>query len=78
MATQHSTQKQKTITIMCNQPGGAVVRVSPSTTRVAMELDEMDDPDRKEFLQLLRQLKTAGKLPEFLATRRAHLADHTS
>jgi hypothetical protein len=30
--------------------------------------------DEEKFLRLLRLLKTAGKLPEFLATFRAHLA----
>jgi hypothetical protein len=34
--------------------------------------------DEAEFLELLRQLKAAGKLPEFLATFRMRLAGRTS
>lgn len=32
--------------------------------------------DEQEMLRLLRLLKAAGKLTEFLATFRAHLAGH--
>ena len=57
MATQHSTQKQKTITVVCNQPGGAVVRVSPSTARIAMELDTLGAPELNEMMRVIRAIK---------------------
>lgn len=62
MATQHSTQKQKTITLVCNQPGGAVARVSPRAARIAMELDTMNAEDRQDVLRVLRAVK-AGLFP---------------
>ena len=57
MATQHSTQKQKTITLVCNQPGGAVVRVSPRAARSAMELDTMKAEQRQDVQRVLRAIK---------------------
>ena len=38
---------------------------------------ELND-EEAEMLRLLRLLKAAGKLPEFLATWRAHLAERAA
>lgn len=57
MTTQHSTQKQKTITIVCTQSGGAVVRVPPRVARIAMELDTMNAEQRQDVLRVIRAVK---------------------
>lgn len=58
MATHHSTQKQKTITLVCNRPGGAVLRVTPLAASFAKELDALSASELNEMMRALRTIKT--------------------